>query len=697
MARDFILEIGMEEMPARVIPSALAQMEELASKLLQEERLSYKNLVAYATPRRLTLHITELAEEQEELVKEVKGPPVRTAFTPEGQPTRAALGFAQSQGVAVEELVIRSLPGGDYVFAVKKETGRPALEALPGILTKLVEGLNFPRPMRWGDMEWRFIRPVRWLLALYGSEVVPWEWAGLKADRFTYGHRFLSPGPHSIPSSRDYFQILEKAYVIVDHRRRRQLIWQQVQSLALKANGRVEEDPELLEEITFLVEYPTALIGRIEEKYLSLPEEVVTTPMRGHQRYFPVRNGQGKLLPLFIAVHNGTETYIDNIRPGYEKVLKARLTDAAFFYQEDRKTTLASKVPRLKEILFQENLGTMWDKTRRIKHLSLYLARVLDLPDKIYPYIERTAELAKADLVTSMVYEFPELQGIMGYYYAAEDGEEREVCEGIRQHYWPRFSGDRVPEALTGMVVGLADRLDTLVGCFACGLIPTGSQDPYGLRRQALGMVTIAVELGLKFSLSEAISAAYRNYINEGIALPRPLEEVEKELMEFFRGRIEYILSEKGVRYDVVDAVLAVGWDDLADTYARACDLEVFRQEGDFAGLHTAFTRAFNLSRQVSEEIKIINEERLTEEAEQRLYLSLQETKKKVEPYLARGDYLKALHILTSLREPIDNFFDKVLVMAPDPEVRRNRIALLQGVTSLVLKIADFSRLVSVQ
>lgn len=693
MARDFIMEIGTEEMPARVIPSALEQLERSASDLFREERLSYQNMVAYATPRRLVLYVTGLAEEQEDLIKEVKGPPARTAFTPEGQPTRAALGFAQSQGVKVEELVIRSLPGGDYVFAIKKETGRPTLEALPSILTKLVEGLNFPRPMRWGELDWRFIRPVRWLLALFGSEVVPWEWAGLKADRFTYGHRFLAPGPHQVPSSRDYFHILEKNYVIVDHRRRRQLIWQQVQNLAQKANGWVEEDPDLLEEITFLVEYPTALVGRVEEKYLSLPEEVVTTPMRGHQRYFPVRDGQGKLLPLFIAVHNGTGSYIDNIRPGYEKVLKARLTDAAFFYQEDRKTTLSSKVPKLREILFQENLGTMLDKTERIKCLSLYLARVLDLPDKIYPYIERTAELAKADLVTNMVYEFPELQGVMGYYYAAEDGEEKEVCEGIRQHYWPRFSGDRIPESLTGMVVGLADRLDTLVGCFACGLIPTGSQDPYGLRRQALGVVTIAVELGLKFSLAETISTAYKTYMDKDIALPRPLEDVKEELMQFFRGRMEYILSEKGVRYDVVDAVLAVGWDDLADAYARARDLEVFRQEGDFAGLHTAFTRAFNLARQASDKIKTIDENCLTEEAERRLYLALQEAWGKAEPYLVQGDYLKVLQILTSLRGPIDNFFDRVLVMAPDPEVRRNRLALLQGVTSLVLRIADFSRL----
>lgn len=683
-------------MPARIIPSTLAQLEELAASRLSEARLSYQSLAVYGTPRRLTLYVSGLAEEQKELVREIKGPPARVAFDPDGKPTRAALGFAENQGVSVDQLEIRKLSAGDYVFAVKREAGRPTLDALPEILPKIIEDLSFPRPMRWGDLEIRFIRPIRWLLALFGPDIVPVELAGLKADRFTYGHRFLAPGPHLVELPQDYFRVLEQNYVIADHRRRRQLVWEEVTSLARKESGMVQDDPELLEEITFLVEYPTAVCGRIETKYLQLPQEVVTTPMREHQRYFPVWDSQGeKLLPLFIAVHNGTGDHLDNIRRGYEKVLKARLADASFFYQEDCKTPLASKVPKLGDILFQENLGTMLAKVERLKKLSVYFARTLDLPEKLLATVERTAELAKADLVTSMVYEFPELQGIMGSYYAALDGEEEEVCRGIRQHYWPRFSGDRLPDSLSGIVVGLADRFDTLVGCFASGLIPSGSQDPFGLRRHAQGVVSMAVDLNLRFSLEEAIATAYRTYEASQVQLPKPLTEVKEELLSFFRGRLEHILAEKGIRYDVVDAVLAVGWDDLADAYQRARDLETFRQQGDLTALLTAFTRAFNLARQVNERGEIfIDPGQLKEEAERKLYHALTTVEEMTSPYLAKGDYLGALEKMVALREPIDIFFDQVLVMAPEPELRRNRLALLRGITGLVLKVADLSRLI---
>ncbi|MGI9950798.1 glycine--tRNA ligase subunit beta [Moorellaceae bacterium AZ2] len=693
MRRDLLLEIGTEEMPARVLPSVLAQLEELATELLKAERLNCQNVAAYGTPRRLILYVSGLAETQEELVREIKGPPARAAFAADGRPTRAALGFAENQGVRVEELVTRTLPGGDYVFAIKREAGRPALDALPGILLKLIEGLSFPRPMRWGDLELRFIRPIRWLLALFGPDIVPVELEGIKADRFTYGHRFLAPGPHPVPTPEAYFQVLEQNYVIADHRRRRRLIWEQVENLARQEGGVVKEDPELLEEITFLVEYPTAVCGRLEQEYLQLPPEVVTTPMREHQRYFPVWDGQGEqLLPLFIAVHNGTGDHLDKIRSGYEKVLKARLADASFFYDEDRKTSLASKVPKLAHILFQENLGTMLDKVERLKRLSVYFARTLDLPENLWATVERTAELAKADLATSMVYEFPELQGIMGSYYAAADGEEEEVCRGIRQHYWPRFAGDRLPDSLVGMVVGMADRLDTLVGCFAIGLTPTGSQDPFGLRRYAWGIVATAVELSLRFSLEEAIAEAYGTYTAAGNRLPRPLGEVQEELKAFLRGRLEHILEEKGIRYDVVEAVLAVGWDDLAGAYHRAQDLEAFRRTEGFPALLTAFTRAFNLARQAEEKYEV-DPGQLKEEAERRLYDAFSAVNQESRPYLAQGNYLGALERMALLRGPIDSFFDRVLVMAPEPAVRRNRLALLQEITDLVLQVADFSRL----
>ncbi|APC07725.1 glycine--tRNA ligase subunit beta [Neomoorella thermoacetica] len=693
MARDLIFEIGTEEIPARFMNPALEQMAAVASQLLQEYRLPCQKVATYGTPRRLALYLTALAENQEELVQEIKGPPVKAAYTADGQPTKAALGFARSMGVAVEELVTREYNGGQYVFAIKREQGRPAVTVLPELLLAVVNALSFPKPMRWGSLEIRFARPIRWLLALFGSEVIPVELAGLTASNQTYGHRFLAPGPHQVPTASAYFQVLEENYVLVDQHRRRQLIWEQITGLASREGGRVEKDPELLEEITYLLEYPTALAGHFDPEYLKLPQEVVITPMRDHQRYFPVWNAQGELLPRFITVHNGTADHLENISRGNERVLAARLADAAFFYQEDRQTPLAAKVPKLEEIVFQESLGTMMAKTRRLQRLAVNLVNTLDLPAELVPLVERTAELAKADLVTAMVYEFPELQGIMGSYYAAHDGEKAEVCQGIRQHYWPRFAGDRLPDSLTGMVVGLADRLDTLVGCFGAGLIPTGSQDPYALRRQATGVVTIAVEFNLKFSLTASIAAAYEGYTAGGIQLARPLDVVQEQLVQFCRQRLEHLLEEKGYRYDVIQACLAASSDDLAAAYHRTRDLSAFREEEGFAALQTAFTRAFNLARQAREKYHL-RPEALQEKAEAELYRALMETRHQAEPRLRAGDYLAALKAMAALRGPIDAFFDNVLVMAPDMEVRNNRLALLQAIVNLVFQIADFSRLV---
>ncbi|MDK2820886.1 MAG: glycyl-tRNA synthetase beta chain [Clostridia bacterium] len=694
LAHDLVFEIGTEEIPARFMSPALKQMANVADKLLKEYRLPYEKVTTYGTPRRLTIYITGLAEEQEEIVEEIKGPPKKIAFTPEGEPTKAALGFAKNQGVKVENLVIREHGGGEYVFALKREAGHPATEVLPDLLTSLVNNLNFPKPMRWGSYNMRFARPIRWILSLFGNEVISLELAGLKSSDNTYGHRFLSPGPHKVPSAREYFQVLEENYVIVDQNYRRRLIWEQITSLASKEGGKVKEDPDLLEEITYLLEYPTALTGRFNSDYLRLPTEVVITPMVDHQRYFPVWDEQDNLMPIFITVHNGTKDFVENISRGNEKVLEARLADAAFFYREDQKTSLASKIQKLDKIIFQESLGTVLDKSKRLQRLGTYLVHALDLPAKLVKSVERTAQLAKADLVTLMVYEFPELQGIMGSYYAANDGEEELVCEGINQHYWPRFAGDRLPNSLTGMVVGLADRFDTLVGCFGAGLIPTGSQDPYALRRQAIGVVSMAVEFDLKFSLSQVIRHAYEGYTSSGITLKQPLVDVEEQLIRFYRQRLEYILNEKGISFDVIQAVLEAGSDDLASAYRRAKDLNSFKKEEGFEALQTAFTRAFNLARQAEENYEL-EPNNLKEKVEIDLFKALEQVKEKAEPLLEAGNYLGALKEFTTLQKPIDSFFDGVMVMVPDINVRNNRLALLQKVVELVFKVADFSRLVS--
>ncbi|GAW93424.1 glycine--tRNA ligase subunit beta [Calderihabitans maritimus] len=692
MARDLLLEVGTEEIPARFMEATLSQLKKITEEKLAEERLVFKEVSTYGTPRRLALYVTGLEEKQEDLVEEVKGPSQRVAFDEEGRPTKAAKGFARSQGVAVEELVVKETRGGAYVYAIKKKEGIPTIQVLPSLLPQLIRGLSFPKPMRWGNGEMRFARPIRWLVALYGEEVVGFSLAGLVADRLTRGHRFLCPEPIVLKQPADYFSELEKGFVIVDQNRRRQMIWEQVQNLAEEIGGRVEPDEELLEEVTYLVEYPTALVGSFAEEYLQLPEEVLITPMREHQRYFPVRDREGRLLNRFITVRNGTSDHLEIVREGNEKVLRARLADAKFFYQEDLKYRLADKVEKLKEIVFQERLGTVWDKVERLKPLTRYLITVLGMDAGLIPAAERAAYLCKADLVTNMVYEFPELQGIMGYYYARHDGEEDRVSMAIREHYLPRFAGDVLPQSPLGMVLSIADRIDSIVGCFAVGIQPTGSQDPYALRRQALGICNIILERGLEFSLHQLIRQAYGLY-RDKTELEFSEAEVVEQVGSFFRQRLENILEEKGIRYDVVKAVVSAQWDDLYDAYLRAVAVQEFRQDPGFEELLTAFNRAGNLAGKA--EVGSVNPELFEEKVEMELYDAFARVKERGEPLLNGRSYAAALKEIASLREPIDNFFNGVMVMVEDARLRNNRLALLKQITDYILRIADLSQIVA--
>jgi len=692
LVRDLIFEIGTEELPARFIPSSLEQMSALAQELLEEYRLPHGGIKTYGTPRRLVLYVRDLRERQGEKIEEIKGPPAQVAFTPEGTPTKAALGFARSQGVEVDSLVVKELNGGRYVFAVKRQEGLPTVQVLPSLLKRLVESLTFPKVMRWGEVPFRFARPIRWFLALYGEEVIPFELAGVASSNLTWGHRFLAPGAHEVREARSYFQVMAENYVVVDPEERARRIREGAQRLAGEKGGWVEEDRDLLEENTFLVEYPMPLLGSFDPSYLQLPREVIITSMKEHQRYFPVWKEGGELLPFFIAIHNGTDQYKDLIVKGYERVLGARLADASFFYHQDLQIPLHQRIEKLQGIIFQEKLGTMLSKSRRLVQLSLRLRELLDLPPSLDPYIKRTAELAKADLTTSMVYEFPELQGIMGYYYALHDGEAPEVCQGIKEHYWPRFPGDALPRSLTGMVVGLADRLDTLVGCFGVGLIPSGSEDPWGLRRQAMGLVLITIDLDLHYSLPAALAAAHQEYGREGIELTRPPSEVINQVSMFCQQRLQHILGERKIPMDVIDACLAVREEDLADVYRRCLALNSFRQGEGFSRLRVAFTRAFNLARQAPERYAV-RPELLKEEEERVLWWNILDIREKVRDLVQKGEYVQALEELARLREPVDRFFDKIMVMVPQEDIRRNRLALLQEIVELVHSIADFSRL----
>ncbi|TEB15387.1 Glycine--tRNA ligase beta subunit [Pelotomaculum sp. FP] len=690
-AQDYLLEIGVEEMPARFLESALAELKDNAAALFQEQRLSYKRLAAYGTPRRITLYVEGLAIHQQSLEMEVKGPAVKVAYKSDGSPTRAAEGFARSQGVAVGDLLKKPVGHVEYVFAVKREPGRPALDVLPQAGVSLISGLHFPKPMRWGDLDVRFARPIRWIVSLFGPDIVEFEFAGLKAGRTTRGHRFLTREAVTLVSPQEYFEKMRSNYVLVDPAERKQAIWQQVQEQARAAGGRVEEDEELLSEVNNLVEYPTALVGEFSREYLGLPREVLVTPMREHQRYFPVLGPDGALLPKFIAVRNGKSEHLDIVRAGNEKVLRARLADANFFYQEDLKTALADKVPALKKVVFQETLGTIYDKVVRFGELAGALAVAMGAEEKELKDTLRAAYLAKADLVTNMVFEFTELQGIMGREYAERSGEEQSVATAIYEHYLPRFAGDQLPATLPGKILSIADKIDNIVGCFAIGIQPSGSQDPYALRRQALGISHILLEGDFALSLEKLVETAYRGYEGK-VRLKLGLTDVKEEVAEFFKQRLRGIFSDKGYSYDTIEAVLAAGFDNFSDTLLRLQALHSFRQNQAFGNLLTAFIRANNLSKNAG--TRAIDPSLLEDASEKGLYESLLDIKQKVYDAQMKQDYQAVLAAIATMQEPLESFFNSVMVMVEDEKVRANRLALLAGLAALVKQVADLGKIV---
>ena len=686
----FLLEIGVEEMPARFLEPALIELRETAGQMLAEQRLAYKNIATYGAPRRIALLASGLAESQETLQKEVKGPAVKAAFGPDGSPSKAALGFCKSQGVELSDLIKKTVNNVDYVFAVKRQSGLPAIIALQEVAPALIAGLHFPKPMRWGDLDIRFARPIRWIVALLNDTVVEFSFAGCAAGRISSGHRFLAPAPVVIPEAAGYLEKMREAYVIADQEERRRLILEQVQEHAALSGGRSQTDLDLLNEVNNLVEYPTAFTGDFSEDYLKLPKEVLVTLMREHQRYFPLLNEEGNLLPKFIAVRSGAAENIGTVRAGNEKVLKARLADAEFFFNEDLKTPLADKVQGLSKIVFQETLGTVYDKVIRLGALTEYLAGVMNAGEPELKQAQRAAYLAKADLVTNMVYEFPELQGDMGMEYAARAGEKPAVAEAIFEHYLPRFAGDDLPQSLPGKILSIADKIDNITGSFAIGVRPSGSQDPYALRRQALGISHILLDGKIELSIAELTAAAYRGY--EGKApLKLSLKDVTAEVLEFFGQRFKVLMEERGFAYDTVDAVMAAGFDNLNDALLRAEALAGLRPEPVFADLLSAFIRANNLAKNAAG--NEVDPSHFTEESERELHRRLTEVSDIATSLTAAKDYRSLLAAIATLQEPIAHFFEEVMVMAEDEKLRANRLAILRDLAALVKQVADLSKI----
>jgi len=690
-----VLEIGTEEIPAQYMENALKDLNRLAKKYLEESRIKYKEIKVYGTPRRLILFIFHIKEKQEDIFQKIKGPAYSIAYNKDSQPQKPALRFAQSTGINVEDLSVEDTEKGEYVFASKSIIGQPTIDLLSQIFPKVIKGMQFPKSMCWEEKSLRFIRPIRWILALYGKEIIRFKLDGLNSENITYGHILLAPKKIKISSTQEYFRKLEKNYVIVDPKIRENIVKTDIKQIIKEIGGEKIINEKLLKEIIYLVEYPNAILGKYDKKYLELPKDVLTVVMEKHQKYFPVFKNKNELLPLFIVIINNSKRHVSKIREGNENVLRARLEDAKFFYQEDQKIPLVKRVDKLKNVIFQENLGNLFDKTKRLELLCDYISDVLRVEQKVKKDLLRSAHLCKADLVTEMVKEFPELQGIMGKEYAVLSDEKKEVAEPIFEHYLPRFSGDRLPLTKNGLILGIADKVDTIIGCFVMGLTPTGSQDPYGLRRQSRGKIAIILKNNLKISLKDIIQKSLSLY-KESVSVELKIDENEivSQILSFLKKRVKNLFLEDGIRYDIIDAVLDVDSDgDVVDIKNRIKDIEELYDQPIFGKILNSSNRVLNLSKNYEE--TEINESLLKEKAELNLYHKYESIYPQTKEFICNKEYKKVFKLLGDLCEPVDEFFDQVLVMDKDNNIRKNRIALIKKIGILFNQVADLSKIVS--
>ncbi|HON59677.1 MAG TPA: glycine--tRNA ligase subunit beta [Smithella sp.] len=688
MSNELLLEIGTEEIPAGFLSKAVADMEEIIRKSLTEKRIAFEGIQCMATPRRLVLSIADLAPRQEDQTVEKLGPARKAAFDENGQPTKAALGFARGQGLDVSQLDIIVTEKGEYVGARKTLPGQPTNELLPDMLKEFILAIPFRKSMRWANYDLRFARPVHWILAIYQGSVIPLKIEDIESGNFSYGHRFMSPGNFAVTNLADYMSLTRQHFVMVDQTERKSFILTEAQKKAADVGGILFYTDDLLETVSFLVEYPVVVLGKFDEDFLRLPKDVLTTTMISHQKYFPITDTAGKLLPYFIAVSNTQPRDMAVVVEGNERVLRARLADASFFFEEDKKVPLENRVESLKKVVFHSLLGTSHKKVMRFRKLAAKIAA--KVKPSVKKNVDRAALLAKADLESLMVGEFAELQGIMGREYALLAGEKPEVAKAIYEHYLPVVAGGELPETDEGAIVGIADKMDTIAGFFGVGLPPTGTADPYALRRQALGIINIILskqyDLSLNFLLDESL-ALLKEF------LKKPAEDVKKEVLEFFKGRLQNQLIAQGYAYDTVDAVLATDIDNLADAVQRVKALEDFRKNPEFEPVSIAFKRVDNILKDFQNGQVDIN--LLSTEAEIRLFSSFDDIKTRVEKGINEKDFIFALNKLASLRPAVDNFFDKVMVMDKDEKIRLNRLSLLAEISALFHKLADFSKIVT--
>lgn len=682
-----LFEIGMEELPARFLVNTLNEIKTNLKGKLEEKRVKFDDIKTFGTPRRLVVLVEGLSEKQEDLDLLNMGPAKQVAFGDNGEISRAGLGFAKSQGVEAKDLEIVSTPKGEYIAVRKFMKGEDTKSLLPELLKSLVLEINFPKSMKWGDKKLKFARPIQWFLALADNEVVEFEIEGIKSGRTSRGHRFFGT-TFEAATIDEYFQKIRENNVIIDIEERKELIKSLIEKNCQEENERVLIDEELLNEVTNLVEYPYPIVGTFNSDFLEVPQDVLIISMQVHQRYFPILDLNGKLLPKFVVVRNGIEDS-EFVRRGNEKVLSARLADARFFYHEDLKKPLFENVEKLKSVVFQKDLGTIYDKIERAQKVAKYLIKKCNLQDK-EETILRTLLLAKADLVTNMIgeKEFTKLQGIMGADYALKSGESEAVSKGIEEHYYPRFQGDQLPQGIEGSVAGICDRLDTLCGCFGVGIIPSGSKDPFALRRAALGIVNIILNSKLEISLKELVEKSVET-LNEKGVLKRDSEEVIKEVMAFFAQRALNVFTDMGYAKDVVSAVVEEDFDNLCDTLLKIKAVDEFTTMPTFNNLVALMKRVGNISKDFKE--TVVNEGLFKEAIEKELFEKTKEIDLVSQEKLNNKDYMGYLNAILSMEELINKYFENIMVMDKEELIKNNRLAQLNYIKSIFSRVADLT------
>lgn len=682
MAKDLLFEIGAEEIPAGFMPNILGQLKQLAETKLNDAHLPFESIATYGTPRRLALIVKGLADTSAEISERHKGPSASIAYDADGNATKAAVGFARGKGLDVADLVVED----GYIYAETKTAGVPAKDIVTDMLPQLITGLSFPKSMHWGNLDAKFVRPVRWLVALLDEEVIPVEFATVKSGNVTRGHRFLGADEITIKNAASYVDTLKENFVMVDQDARRELISKQLHDIAASKNASIVWDDDLLEEINYLVEWPTALCGGFEESYLALPDAAIITPMKDHQRYFPLVDQDGKLLPMFLTVRNGSDHSIEVVQAGNERVLRARLDDAKFFFNEDRKKPLIDRQDGLTKIVFQEGLGNLADKTERLLKLGRVFGEECGLHEDAAVVLERATELAKTDLTTGMVTEFTELQGVMGKEYALLDGESPEVAEAIFEQYLPRFAGDVLPQTEAGKVLSIIDKVDNIVATFSRGLIPTGSQDPYALRRQTIGILNILLGSEWNISLRPIFKASM-----ELLNVPaEKQDELLGQIEEFFTLRLKNIFLDREVPHHVIDLLLSNNELSVADAEGLVNALLANRIDENVE-LVQAYTRMYNLVKDM--EYTGVNSDLLKEDAEKELFEAASKASEASLAAWEAGDYAAVVAVPATLVPTINQFFEDVMVMDKDEAIKANRLQLVRLAYSVMAIIGDISAL----